>query len=184
MKRSDWSPCTTALSRLPTGSWRGLSMVRVAPAWLLLSRFTSERKLAISPALCGSAWLVRTLPCSSVPTGIWLVSRRVRVAMLLALTCCTITARRLLSVWLTVIWLPGGSGWLALACNCIWLPLAWVRRSSIWKSGPTWRIDMTSARAVSPGPNKPGCGCSRRSSSPVMAALVAWGLAQFVRRDY
>jgi hypothetical protein len=32
-KRSDWSPCTRALSRLPTGSGRGLSMVRVAPAW-------------------------------------------------------------------------------------------------------------------------------------------------------
>ncbi|MNE32751.1 hypothetical protein D3C80_1263770 [compost metagenome] len=40
---SDWSPCTRALSRLPTGSGRGLSMVRVAPACALLSRLTSAR---------------------------------------------------------------------------------------------------------------------------------------------
>ncbi|MNV64559.1 hypothetical protein D3C71_1572060 [compost metagenome] len=120
--------------------------------------------------------MVRTLPCSRVPTGTLLVSSWVRVATWLALACCSMIARRLLSVWLTVTWLPWGRGWLALACSWVWVPLACISRSTSWKSWPTWRNDMTSACAVSPGAIKPGCGCVRRSSSPVMPALMAWGL--------
>ncbi|MCY1463461.1 hypothetical protein D9M71_813620 [compost metagenome] len=59
------------------------------------------------------------MPCSNVPTGTLLVSRRVRVASWLVVACCSMIARRLPAVWLTVTWLPCGNGWLALACNWV-----------------------------------------------------------------
>ena len=111
-------------------SGRGLSMLSVAPAWALLSKLTSARYTAGWPGAWASGWLVRTLPCSKVPTGTLLVSSWVRVDTWLALACCNMIARRLLSVWLTVIWLPWGSGWLALACSWVCTPLACISRST------------------------------------------------------
>ncbi|MNE52171.1 hypothetical protein D3C80_1468320 [compost metagenome] len=88
----------------------GLSILSVLPLSAVLSRPTIERNTMGWPGTWGSICEVSTLPCSRVPTGSCAVSRRVRVATLEAMACCTVTARLPAEGWVTTSVVPWVSG--------------------------------------------------------------------------
>ncbi|MNO07807.1 hypothetical protein D3C81_2301600 [compost metagenome] len=55
------------------------------------------------------------MPCNRLPTGVSRVSSRVRLATLLASTCCRLMERLLALLWLTASRLPWGNARLLLA---------------------------------------------------------------------
>jgi hypothetical protein len=102
--------CTTALSKLPTRNGCGLHGQGGAGHGVIEHghQRTVDRRLR---GALGQHLVVSTLACNSVPSGICVVSMRVRAATLALKACCRLRVRLPVGVWLTATLLPSGNGW-------------------------------------------------------------------------